>query len=351
MRHLEKEKLPVTDNNNVVANENGLSNEELAQQKKQKKKLYIILGLLIALTISIFVYFYIKQISPKEVWAGIPLGEINNPPSFSYHIFGATDQPFILPLATMFSGDEIFVSDSDGHKVQVFDYNGNHLRTFGHEEGEGSLSHPYGMAEFNGEIYVANGGRGSINVYSRSGEFKRKIEPENYENMGIPAQLVIRNNHIYYTDLAQRKVFVMTLDGKDVLSFGGQGSEEGKFDYPHGIAVDQAGNIYVADSGNNRVQKFDSEGNFMSIVGKNESSTGEMAAPRGLAFDNRGNLYVVAGLENMIYVFDSDGEFKFNFNKIEDDVALSLPNSIAIDSNNRIIISETFPARIAVFKY
>lgn len=344
---MENEKITVK----VAANENDLSSEELTLQKKQKKKLYIILGLLIALTISVFVYFYIKQISPKEVWAGIPLGEIDNPPSYSFHIFGATEQPFILPLATLFSGDEIFVSDSDGHQVQVFDYNGNHLRTFGNEEGEGILSHPYGMAEYNGDIYVANGGRGSINIYSKDGTYKGKVEPENYENMGIPAQLVVRNNQIYYTDLAQRKVFVMTLDGKEVLSFGGHGSEVGQFDYPHGIAVDPVGNIYVADSGNNRVQKFDSEGNFTSIIGKNEASTGEMAAPRGLAFDNRGNLYVVAGLENMIYVFNSEGEFKFNFNKIEDDVSLSLPNSISIDSNNRIIISETFPARIAVYKY
>ncbi len=41
-----------------------------------------------------------------------------------------------------------------------------------------------------------------------------------------------------------------------VKSFGSQGSGNGQFSGPLGIAIDSSGNIYVADSKNNRLEKF-----------------------------------------------------------------------------------------------
>ncbi len=44
--------------------------------------------------------------------------------------------------------------------------------------------------------------------------------------------------------------------GTPLLSFGSQGSEDGQFHTPTGIAVDSTGNIYVTEYRNYRVQKF-----------------------------------------------------------------------------------------------
>jgi tripartite motif-containing protein 71 len=41
-----------------------------------------------------------------------------------------------------------------------------------------------------------------------------------------------------------------------LTTWGSEGSGDGQFGEPGGIAVDGAGNVYVADTGNNRVQKF-----------------------------------------------------------------------------------------------
>jgi len=38
--------------------------------------------------------------------------------------------------------------------------------------------------------------------------------------------------------------------------FGSEGSADGQFTSPEGIAVDSSGNIYVTDTNNNRIQKF-----------------------------------------------------------------------------------------------
>jgi len=38
--------------------------------------------------------------------------------------------------------------------------------------------------------------------------------------------------------------------------WGSQGTGDGQFEYPAGIAIDQNGDIYVVDAHNERVQKF-----------------------------------------------------------------------------------------------
>lgn len=41
-----------------------------------------------------------------------------------------------------------------------------------------------------------------------------------------------------------------------ITTWGGNGTADGQFSGPQGIAVDSAGNVYVADTNNNRIQKF-----------------------------------------------------------------------------------------------
>lgn len=48
-------------------------------------------------------------------------------------------------------------------------------------------------------------------------------------------------------------------------AWGYQGSDEGQFNYPSGVAVDSSGNVYVSDLHNNRIQKFTSDGKFITM--------------------------------------------------------------------------------------
>lgn len=43
---------------------------------------------------------------------------------------------------------------------------------------------------------------------------------------------------------------------------GIEGSGNGQFKYPEGIAIDNDGKLYVADSGNNRIQRFTTSGSW-----------------------------------------------------------------------------------------
>lgn len=58
-------------------------------------------------------------------------------------------------------------------------------------------------------------------------------------------------------------------EAKHIRSWGGKGTEPGKFDCPHGIWVDTRGErsrLLVADRGNKRIQMFDLEGQHLGFV-------------------------------------------------------------------------------------
>ena len=46
--------------------------------------------------------------------------------------------------------------------------------------------------------------------------------------------------------------------GNFLLKWGSEGSGDGQFEQPWGVAVDASGNVYVPGTSNNRVQKFTS---------------------------------------------------------------------------------------------
>ena len=49
-----------------------------------------------------------------------------------------------------------------------------------------------------------------------------------------------------------------------ISKWGTQGTGDGQFRDPEGVAVASDGSVYVADSDNNRIQKFTSDGVFVS---------------------------------------------------------------------------------------
>ena len=73
-----------------------------------------------------------------------------------------------------------------------------------------------------------------------------------------------------------------------------------RFYFPHGVAVDSAGNVYVADTDNHTIRKVTSVGTVSTLAGQagsNGSSDGTGSAarfknPRGVAVDSAGNVYV-----------------------------------------------------------
>ena len=61
---------------------------------------------------------------------------------------------------------------------------------------------------------------------------------------------------------------IQTANGYSFITkWGSNGTADGQFSSPAGVAVDSSGNVYVADNGNYRIQKFNSNGTFITKWG------------------------------------------------------------------------------------
>ncbi|XP_066300802.1 tripartite motif-containing protein 3-like [Branchiostoma lanceolatum] len=81
------------------------------------------------------------------------------------------------------------------------------------------------------------------------------------------------------------------------VTFGGEGSGTGQFDYPAGLAVSDEGQIFVTDRGNQRIQAFTLQGTFVHQFPTVVSGE-QKIDPQDLAIDGEGNLWVVGRSEN-----------------------------------------------------
>ena len=75
--------------------------------------------------------------------------------------------------------------------------------------------------------------------------------------------------------------------------WGTEGSGNGQFRDPTGVAVAPSGNVYVSDEYNDRIQYFTSTGSFLGKWGSRGTGPGQFYQPWGVAVGPTGLVYVV----------------------------------------------------------
>ena len=187
----------------------------------------------------------------------------------SWGSFGPGNGEFKFPqhLAADASGN-VYVGDSDNHRVQKFDSNGTLITKWGtNGPNDGQFQGPYGVA------------------VDASG------------------------NNVYVVDRVNQRVQKFDSNGTFITKWGTNGPNDGEFNTPVGIVVDALGNVYVADHYNHRVQVFDNSGTFITKWGASGTNDGEFNLPSDIVLDAAGNVYVTDLLNHRVQVFDSSGTF------------------------------------------
>ena len=216
----------------------------------------------------------------------------------------------------------VYVADTNNHRIQVFGPGGDVIGVWG-----------------------KNGG-GPGNSGSGNGEFDSPTDVA-----------VTPDGDVYVADFANDRVQLLTLDGDFVAKWGSPGNGPGQFSHPFYVGVDSRGDVYVSETINNRVQKFDSDGNPITMWGglPTGNADGQFAFPYGVAIGPDDRVYVADHMNHRIQVFDSDGNFLEKWGKAggglgNGDGEFNQPTDLAFDATDSLFVADTRNNRVQKFE-
>ena len=273
----------------------------------------------------------------------------------------STDGQFNSPdSVTQHSNGNIYVTDSNNNRVQVFDGDtGQYVRKFGSSgSGDGLLSSPADiMQHTNGNIYVTDSNNHRVQIFngtthayisqfgssgSEDGEFQ------------YPADLMQHSNgNIYVNDLLNNRVQIFNGTTHAYISqFGGRGTDNGEFNNVGDLMQHSNGNIYATDLYNHRIQIFNGTTHaYISQFGSNGTGDGDFNSPAGIIQASNGNIHIVDNANNRIQIFNGTTHaYISQFGSQGDgDDEFDAPNSIIQASNGDIYVSDRNNHRIQIF--
>jgi DNA-binding beta-propeller fold protein YncE len=179
-------------------------------------------------------------------------------------------------LAVNTETGDVYLADTENHRVDLFDEEGNFIRAFGADVGGAGID-------------VCTTGCGAGTSSSAPGGF------------GAPAFLAVDNSaglskgDVYVADSADNLVSKFEANGTLIASWGAAGQLAGNgseaFGELAGIAVEGAGNLDVLRLGEpHRLFRFQADGSFLT-----EFETERGNEPAGLALAPNGNIFKVNG--------------------------------------------------------
>jgi DNA-binding beta-propeller fold protein YncE len=262
-------------------------------------------------------------------------------PSFTELFQGRTASPNVgTPAGMAFRDGVLYMADTDINAVWVWDLNNGHAERVG-LRGKVPLVKPVAVAvDDTGTIYVADTGRNEVVSYDAAGHFARRYRPAHREDYR-PVAVTVHDNKLYVADIHDHRVDMFsTYDGALVDSFGGVGSELGRFYFPMGLATDARGNIYISDMMNSRVQLFDAQHVPVSSMGQRGNRYGDMSKPRHLAAAPDGVIFIADVEFAHLHLFNDKGQLLMLIGGPEDRpggtpapvgvaIAAKLPESLA----------------------
>ena len=217
------------------------------------------------------------------------------------------------------------------------------------------LIRTYGVAsDSKGRIYAGDQGVGAIFIFDP--EHKDHVEligNGKQANFGLIVGLAMDDtDRLFVSDAKMRRILVFNTNHEQEGQFGTDVLVR-----PGGIAIDNENRfLYVADTGNDVIDVFDADTfKYLRQIGKpshkhEQTDPGTFSLPESVAVDADGNVFVTDTFNDRVEIFDADGNFISMFGKNGDAPAdFERPKSIAIDGDGHIWVVDAGQGQVKVF--
>ena len=193
------------------------------------------------------------------------------------------------------------------------------------------------------------------------------------------------DDNLHVVDSMNHRVQKFTKDGKYLSAWGSEGCELGQLNQPWGLTIDAEGALYIADWGNDRVQKVAPDGEPLVRFGSQYEDEGiddggSLKRPADVAVDSEGDVYICDWGNRRVNIYYPDGEIicslhgdahEFSnaaqrvmdvnpdymqaFRRVTPVERIKFgifdrPRGIAIDSQDRIAISDGGRGRLQIYE-
>jgi len=262
------------------------------------------------------------------------LKDIEEQSAFNRFVVGEKqDTKVDKPYGVAMYDGKIYVCDTNA-TVDVFDLKRKTFEYLKGAVGAGKLGQPINISiEPDGTKYVADPVRGQVVVFDRNDEYLKAYgAPGGWR----PVDAVAFESRVYVADPENGLVKVFDKQSGEMIKvIGDQGPPAERLDRPTNLAFDREGYLYVTDVGRFQVVKFDRDGHFKATFGRPGDNLGHFARPKGIAVDREGHLYAVDASFNNVQLFNKQGRLLMFFGQGGDKPGdFTLPAQVALDYDN-----------------
>lgn len=218
---------------------------------------------------------------------------------------------------------DIWVASEFGNAIFIFDSEHRFLRTLDHPDFDEPVGVTFesepGVAASDQSVYVSNSNGNEIMVFDQSGNLQRRfsgtalLDPNCSAFM--PDGTLFVANRLGGTFGTSGAVSVF--DNSDTFTFDfttdGIASLMAVARDPNSLSIDSDDSLWITSgAGDNGIYQFDSSGNLLTSLVPADIGDGRSIIPQGIAFDGDGSFYVVSFLGEVLK-FDRDGNFLTRF--------------------------------------
>jgi YD repeat-containing protein len=286
-----------------------------------------------------------------------------------YGSYGSGDGQFKHPTAIALTKPSgyVLVADSGNNRIQKLTPAGAYHSKFGTKgtgNGQFGGAGPEGIA-FGPEsnIWVSDTYNGRLQRFTAEGAFIESLSSKGSApgQLGEPTGIDFGpEGRIWVADWQNNRVSVFrtSLDENQerfVRQFGTAGSDEGEFDRPDTVEVDDKGNVWVGDQNNGRIQRFNIEGEYRTEFGTKGTGQAQFsfARPMGITSSPTGELWITDVANNRIQKWQIPAEVPAYSSSFGSggtgDGQMQSPGDVAIDAQGNFWVLDTANNRIEKF--